>query len=135
MDRLRRDPGGRRHCARRRIGQADFVALVLALEKLRDAGQISRAIPVTDVYACRHQRRRRRRQTPILDLAYEEDSRAEVDMNVIKTSAGLFIEAQGTAEAQTVLTRRDGLAPRTCRHRLSAQLVTMQAVRVSSGRF
>ena len=35
----------------------------------------------------------------MLDLAYEEDSRADVDMNVVKTSAGLFIELQGTAEA------------------------------------
>ena len=37
--------------------------------------------------------------TPMLDLAYEEDSRAEVDMNVVKTGAGKFIEVQGTAEA------------------------------------
>jgi ribonuclease PH len=38
--------------------------------------------------------------TPLLDLAYEEDSRADVDMNVVKTSGGKFIEIQGTAEAQ-----------------------------------
>ncbi len=37
---------------------------------------------------------------PMLDLAYDEDSRAEVDMNVIKTSGGLFIEVQGTAETK-----------------------------------
>jgi ribonuclease PH len=36
----------------------------------------------------------------MLDLAYEEDSRADVDMNIIKTSDGRFIEVQGTAEAQ-----------------------------------
>jgi ribonuclease PH len=35
-----------------------------------------------------------------LDLAYEEDSRAEVDMNVVKTSDGRFIEVQGTAETK-----------------------------------
>lgn len=34
-----------------------------------------------------------------LDLAYEEDSRADVDMNVIMTGRGSFIEVQGTAEA------------------------------------
>lgn len=34
----------------------------------------------------------------IIDLAYEEDSRAEVDMNFIMTGSGLFIEIQGTAE-------------------------------------
>ena len=36
--------------------------------------------------------------TPLLDLAYDEDSRAEVDMNVVKTGDGRFIEVQGTAE-------------------------------------
>lgn len=34
----------------------------------------------------------------MLDLPYEEDSRAEVDMNVVMTSSGQFIEVQGTAE-------------------------------------
>jgi ribonuclease PH len=33
-----------------------------------------------------------------LDLAYEEDSSAEVDMNVVMTGGGLFVEVQGTAE-------------------------------------
>jgi len=36
---------------------------------------------------------------PMLDLAYTEDSKADVDMNVVKTGAGLYIELQGTAEA------------------------------------
>lgn len=36
--------------------------------------------------------------TPILDLCYEEDSNAEVDMNVVCTGSGKFIEIQGTAE-------------------------------------
>ena len=35
---------------------------------------------------------------PMLDLPYEEDSRAEVDMNVVMTGAGRFVEVQGTAE-------------------------------------
>jgi ribonuclease PH len=73
-----------------------FVALVLALERLREQAVIPR-VPVTDYVAA----------TsvgivggvPMLDLAYTEDSRADVDMNVVKTSAGLFIEVQGTAEA------------------------------------
>ena len=34
----------------------------------------------------------------MLDLAYEEDSRADVDMNIVKTGDGRFIEVQGTAE-------------------------------------
>jgi len=36
--------------------------------------------------------------TPVLDLPYEEDARAEVDMNVAMTDAGGFVEVQGTAE-------------------------------------
>jgi ribonuclease PH len=34
----------------------------------------------------------------MLDLPYEEDSRAETDMNVVMTGAGNFVEVQGTAE-------------------------------------
>ena len=37
---------------------------------------------------------------PVLDLPYEEDSRAEVDMNVAMTDAGGFVELQGTAERE-----------------------------------
>lgn len=36
----------------------------------------------------------------LLDLAYAEDSRAEVDMNVVMTESGRFVEIQGTAEAE-----------------------------------
>ena len=36
--------------------------------------------------------------TALLDLAYDEDSKAEVDMNFVKTGDGRFIELQGTAE-------------------------------------
>ncbi|MFJ6652087.1 ribonuclease PH [Microbacterium sp. NPDC091313] len=36
--------------------------------------------------------------TPLLDLAYVEDVRAETDMNVVVTGRGLFVEVQGTAE-------------------------------------
>jgi ribonuclease PH len=35
---------------------------------------------------------------PMLDLDYSEDSRAEVDMNLVMTSSGRFVEVQGTAE-------------------------------------
>ena len=35
---------------------------------------------------------------PMLDLCYDEDSRAEVDFNVVMTDAGEYVEAQGTAE-------------------------------------
>jgi ribonuclease PH len=38
--------------------------------------------------------------TPVLDLDYAEDSRAEVDMNFVVTASGRFVEVQGTAEAE-----------------------------------
>jgi len=74
-----------------------FVALALALEKLRTRDVIKN-IPLSDYVAA----------TsvgivdgePLLDLAYEDDSRADVDMNIVKTGNGRFIEVQGTAEAE-----------------------------------
>lgn len=39
--------------------------------------------------------------TPMVDLPYEEDARAEVDMNVVATGAGRFVEVQGTGEDGT----------------------------------
>jgi len=73
-----------------------FVALALALEKLRER-DVLKTVPLTDYVAA----------TsvgivdgePRLDLAYEDDSRAEVDMNIVKTGDGRFVEVQGTAEA------------------------------------
>jgi ribonuclease PH len=38
------------------------------------------------------------RGVPLLDLNYEEDSQADVDMNVVMTGSGKFVEVQGTAE-------------------------------------
>src|SRR6266540_2811220 len=73
-----------------------FVALVLALQKMRSTGQI-KAIPILDHVAATSVGVVD--GTPLLDLAYDEDSRAEVDMNVVKTGDGRFIEVQGTAEA------------------------------------
>src|SRR5881628_3606013 len=74
-----------------------YVALALALEKMRGRDMI-RTIPLTDYVAA----------TSVgivdgealLDLAYDDDSRAEVDMNIVKTGNGRFIEVQGTAEGQ-----------------------------------
>jgi ribonuclease PH len=73
-----------------------FVALALAFEKMRERDVIQ-TIPLVDYVAA----------TsvgivdgePLLDLAYDDDSRAEVDMNIVKTGDGRFIEVQGTAEA------------------------------------
>src|SRR5216117_3072812 len=73
-----------------------FVALALALEKLRERDVI-RTIPLTDYVAAISVGIVD--TEPLLDLAYEDDSRAEVDMNIVKTGDGRFIEVQGTAEA------------------------------------
>jgi ribonuclease PH len=39
---------------------------------------------------------------PMLDLKYDEDSRAEVDLNVVGTASGKLVEVQGTAEGAPV---------------------------------
>jgi len=67
----------------------------------------------------------------ILDLCYEEDSRAEVDMNIVMTGAGSFIEVQGTAEqqpfndaqmAQMISLARTGIADLIEKQRAAVQL-------------
>jgi ribonuclease PH len=73
-----------------------FVAMVLALQNLREKGLLN-AVPVHDYVAATSVGIID--NTRMLDLAYEEDSRAEVDMNVVMTGSGKFIEVQGTAEA------------------------------------
>ncbi|MBU22410.1 MAG: ribonuclease PH [Vicinamibacterales bacterium] len=72
-----------------------FVALVLAVQKMREQGQI-KTMPVLDHVAATSVGVVQ--ATLMLDLAYSEDSTAEVDMNVIKTGDGRYIEVQGTAE-------------------------------------
>ncbi len=72
-----------------------FVALIDALYSLHKKGEISR-MPITDFLAA----------TsvgiidgvPALDLCYEEDSAAQVDMNIVMTGQGKYVEIQGTGE-------------------------------------
>jgi ribonuclease PH len=73
-----------------------FVALVFAIQKMRDQEMI-RTMPVQDYVAATSVGIVE--GMPMLDLAYIEDSKADVDMNIVKTGAGLYIELQGTAEA------------------------------------
>lgn len=72
-----------------------FVALKSALEKLVAAGRLG-SIPLNDAVAAISVGIVD--GEPLLDLSYEEDSRADVDMNVVMTSSGKFIEVQATAE-------------------------------------
>lgn len=74
-----------------------WVALGLALRRIADPGDVAgwpltgqiAAVSVGVVDG-----------TAMLDLPYAEDSRAEVDMNIAMTSAGEFVELQGTAEGK-----------------------------------
>ncbi|NQS77025.1 MAG: ribonuclease PH [Peptococcaceae bacterium] len=72
-----------------------FVALADALHKLKKQGVIN-TMPVTDFIAATSVGRLS--GEVILDLCYEEDAAAEVDMNIVMTGAGHFVEIQGTGE-------------------------------------
>ncbi len=72
-----------------------FVALVDALWILKKEGKIT-ALPVVDFLAAVSVGKVDREL--LLDLNYAEDSKAEVDMNVVMTGGGQFVEVQGTAE-------------------------------------
>jgi len=72
-----------------------FVALALAFKKMREKDQLLLK-PLTGLVAATSVGIME--GAPCLDLNYEEDSRAEVDMNIVRTSAGKFVEVQGTAE-------------------------------------
>jgi ribonuclease PH len=73
-----------------------FVALALALRHAKEQGVLKR-VPLQDYVAATSVGIVA--GVPLLDLAYEEDSRADVDMNIVQTGGGRFIEVQGTAEA------------------------------------
>ena len=74
-----------------------YVALALACRKLLKNSVIKTSPIISEVAAVSVGIIQ---GTPILDLAYVEDSNAEVDMNIVCTGAGKFIEIQGTAERE-----------------------------------
>jgi len=74
-----------------------YVALALACRRLLKQGVIKSSPILSEVAAVSVGVIE---GTPILDLAYEEDSSADVDMNVVCTGLGKFIELQGTAERE-----------------------------------
>ena len=74
-----------------------FVALVDGLRRLRRQGTLAQ-LPVRDFVAAVSVGRVG--DAILLDLNYEEDSAAHVDMNVVKTGGGRFVEVQGTAEGE-----------------------------------
>ena len=72
-----------------------FVAVVEALQHLKTNGAFGE-LPLLDYIAATSVGKVGGQI--LLDLAYAEDSKAEVDMNIVKTGRGLFVEIQGTAE-------------------------------------
>ena len=76
-----------------------FVALALALDKLRRAGKVGPGVvrePIAAISVGLVDKR------CLLDLAYVEDSKAEVDLNVVATERGGIVEVQGTAEGAPI---------------------------------
>jgi len=93
-----------------------FVAMALAFNQLVKYGAIKRN-PLRDYIAATSVGIVRGK--PMLDLCYEEDSQADVDMNVVMTGAGKFVEVQATAEhnafddsqmAELIALARSGIA-------------------------
>jgi len=93
-----------------------YVALVEALQKLVKS-RILKSLPITQPVAATSVGMLR--GDALLDLCYEEDSSAEVDMNLVMTGSGRFVELQATAEktpfddaqlAQMVALARSGIA-------------------------
>ena len=72
-----------------------FIALAMAIQHLRKLGQVGSGI-LTDYVAATSMGMVEGR--PVLDLNYIEDSQADVDMNLVMTGQGHFVEIQGTAE-------------------------------------
>ena len=75
-----------------------YVALALAVRRLRARGVLGAADPLRDSVAAVSVGIVG--GEPLVDLCYAEDSTADVDMNLVMTGRGHFIEVQGTAEAQ-----------------------------------
>ena len=75
-----------------------FVAMADALYKLVENGQIKK-FPIKEFIAATSVGRVK--DEMVLDLCYKEDSVAEVDMNIVMTGGGRFVEIQGTGEEAT----------------------------------
>ena len=110
---------------------ASYVALHQAFHKLLKADDLSTmplqaAVAATSVGLLEG--------VPMLDLSYEEDARAEVDFNVVKTSQGDFVEVQGTAESRpferAVMDELLALAERGIEELLEAQRAALKELQI-----
>ena len=102
-----------------------FVALGLALEKLVEAGTLT-SVPLKDLVAAVSVGIVD--GEPLLDLCYEEDSRADVDMNFVMTAGNKFVEVQATAEHQVFDDKQLENMIALARHGLRSLLAKQQSV-------
>jgi ribonuclease PH len=105
-----------------------FVAMAIAFRRLQEYGSLKRS-PIRDYVAATSVGIVGGK--PMLDLCYEEDSGADVDMNVVMTGAGKFVEVQATAEheafddsqmAELIALSRSGIARLIEIQKLAAKL-------------
>ena len=105
-----------------------FVAMCLALKQLKKDKQID-VIPVKDFVAATSVGILNGKK--ILDLDYSEDSLAEVDMNIVKTGSGGFVEVQGTAERDP-FSDKDLTALLSLAHKGIKELIALQKKAIGS---
>ena len=106
-----------------------YVALALALAQLRQYGSISRdplkgVVAATSVGIVN--------SIPLIDLDYDEDSNASVDMNVVMTGEGQFVEVQATGE-KTTYTEEQLTSMLALARRGIADLIELQRKTIAQG--
>jgi ribonuclease PH len=99
-----------------------YVAVMLAMRKLQDAGVLKECPIKSGVAAVSVGLLD---GVPLLDLCYEEDAKAAVDMNVVTTDEGHFVEVQGTGE-DAPFTQRQMTAMLKLAREGIAELLTIQ---------
>jgi ribonuclease PH len=108
-----------------------FVALALALDKMREDKMID-SIPLSDYVAAISVGIINGEMA--LDLDYEEDSKGEVDMNIVMTGKGKFIEVQGTAEREPFgkeeLNKLTTLAEKGIQEIMAAQKKALKGIKI-----
>jgi ribonuclease PH len=111
-----------------------FVALALAFEKMKSDSLIEE-IPLCDYVAAISVGIIE--GEPMLDLDYDEDSKGEVDMNVVMTGGGRFIEVQGTAEKEPFgkedLVKLTALAEKGIQEMIAAQKKVLKGIKIGCG--
>jgi ribonuclease PH len=105
-----------------------FVAMCLAMKQLKKEKKIE-TIPIKDFVAATSVGVLAGKK--ILDLEYTEDSVAEVDMNIVKTGSGGFVEIQGTAE-QEPFTDKDMDAMLSLANKGIKELIALQKKAIGS---